>query len=65
MKNRIVIFNHSVLEAWSVHFNGQQKHHGKNNPASLRYREKCVEKLKKLSLEVFPNWEVEIVEMNF
>lgn len=65
MKNRIVIFNHSVLETWSVHFNGQAKHNGKNNPKSLRYREKCVENLKKFSLKLFPNEEVEIVEMNF
>ena len=65
MVNKIAIFNHSGVDGyWSVHFNGKQKHRGKNNPASLRYRDKCIENLKKFSLKLFPNEEVKIVEFN-
>lgn len=61
MKNKITIVNFSVLKLWSVYFNGQIKHSGKINPASLRYRAKCVENLKK----IFPDQETEVVITNY
>lgn len=61
MKNRITIVNFNVLKVWSVYFNGQLKHRGNINSDSLRYREKCVENLKK----IFPNEETEIVITNY
>lgn len=61
MKNKITIVNFSVLKVWSVYFNGQLKHRGNINPASLRYRAKCVENLKK----IFPDQETEVVITNY
>lgn len=57
MKNKITITNFSELKIWFVSFNHKVKHRGKINPASLRYREKCVENLYK----IFPDAEVSIV----
>lgn len=64
MKNRITIIESNILGSWDIVSNGQLKHSGKNNPASLRYRAKCVENLKKFYLKVFPDQEVEVVIMN-
>ena len=60
MKNRITIIESNILGSWSIYFNGRVRHNGKNNPASLRYRAKCLENLKK----IFPNEETEVVIMN-
>lgn len=61
MKNKIIITNFSLLKVWTVSFNGKVKHRGNINPASLRYREKCVENLKK----IFPNEETEVIVTNY
>lgn len=64
MKNRITIFESNILGSWDIYCKGKLKHSGKNNPASLRYRAKCVENIKKFYLKVFPNQEVEVVIIN-
>lgn len=64
MKNRITIFESNILGSWDIYCKGELKHSGKNNPASLRYRAKCLENLKKFYSEVFPNDEIEVVVIN-
>ena len=64
MKTRIAIIESNILGSWDIVCNGQLKHSGKLNPASLRYRAKCLENLKKFYSEVFPNGEMEVVIMN-